>query len=147
MKSRYTEYEGWEAGLVDLPPRSRLYSLAPIGIGTVQAECLTSYLMRVAAAHCLSPGTLYQHVIYPLVRAESADLCKQSRPSTLEVISTIRAAYCWNGANKSATNLVRALERLTCVPDLHLLTWLPWEAVLSRQLLLRHQRAWCPLSF
>lgn len=143
-KSRHTEYEGWEPGLVDLPPRSRLYSLTPIGIGTAQAECLTSYLMRLAAAHCLSPGTLYQHVIYPLMRAEFADPGEQSRPGSLGVAGIIRAAHCWNGVHKSASNLVRALECLTCVKGLHLLTWLPWKTVLSRHLPLRIQRAWCP---
>ena len=144
MKSRHTEYEGWEAGLIDLPSRSRLYSLAPIGIGTAQAECLTSYVMRLAAAHCLSLGTLYKQEIYPLIIAEAADLYKQPPYRSLKVTSNIRDARCWNGAERSASNLARALECLTCVPGLHLLTWLPWEAVLSRQFLLRRQRAWCP---
>lgn len=144
MKSHYTEYEGWEPDLADLPPRSHLYPLAPIGIGTAQAECLTSYLMRLAAAHCLSPGTLYRHVIYPLVRTEAANLSRQSRPGSLGVAGIIRAAHCWNSATRSAADLVQALERLTCVQGLHLLTWPPWKAALSRHLPLRTQRSWCP---
>lgn len=144
MESLYTEYEDWEPSQADLPPRSRLYPLAPVGIGTAQAESLTSYLMRLAAAHCLSPGTLYKQVIYPLVRAETAHPGRALRPSSLAVIGFIRAAHSWNGVHKSTSNLVQALERLTCVPGLHLLTWLPWEAVLSSQLLLRRQRVWCP---
>jgi TniQ len=144
MKSRYTEYEDWEQGVVDLPARSRLYSLAPVGIGTAQAECLTSYLMRLAEAHCLAPGTLYKHLIYPLVRAEAAHPDRQLRPGSQAVLGAIRAAHCWNGADRSASNLVRVLERLTCVQELHLLTWLPWAAILSRYLNLRRQRAWCP---
>ena len=92
----------------------------------------------------LSPGTLYRYVIYPLVRAEADHPSRQSPPSSLEVIGIIRAAHCWNGLHKSASSLVQALEHLTCVQGLHLLTWLPWEAVLSSQLLLRRRRAWCP---
>jgi len=143
-KSTYAEYGNWGPGLADFPPRSRLYPLTPVGTGTAQAECLTSYLMRLAAAHCLSPGTLYSHEIYPLVRAETANPSRQLRPGSPKVIGAIRAAHCWNGADKSASSLVHALERLTCVQGLHLLTWLPWEAVLSRQFLIRNQRAWCP---
>ncbi len=144
MKSLYTEYEDWEPGLVDLPSRSRLYPLTPVGIGTSQAESLTSYLMRLAAAHCLSPGTLYKQVIYPLVRAETAPPSRPLRLSSLAVIGIIRAAHSWNGAHQSTSNLVRTLERLTRVPGLRLLTWLPWEAVLASQLLMRRQRVWCP---
>jgi hypothetical protein len=144
MKSYYTEYEGWEPDLADLPPRSHLYPLAPIGIGTAQAECLTGYLMRLAEAHCFAPGTLYKHLIYPLVRAEAGHPERQLRPGALAVLGTIRAAHCWNGVDRSASNLVRALERLTCVQGLHLLTWLPWGIIMSRHLLLRRQRAWCP---
>jgi hypothetical protein len=56
---------GRTCSLVTHPPLS---CLTPMGTGTAQTECLTSYLMRLAAAHCLSPGTLYGHEIYPLVR-------------------------------------------------------------------------------
>jgi len=144
MKSGYIKYEDWEPGLAELPPRSRLYALAPIGVGTAQAECLTSYLMRLAEAHCLTPGRLYKYLIYPLVRSEAGHPDRQLRPSSLSYLGTIRAAHYWNGVDRSASNLVRVLERLTCVQGLHSLTWLPWEAILSRYLHLRCQRAWCP---
>ncbi len=38
--------------------RSSLFSLAPHAIGTSQAESLTSFIRRLAAAHVVSPSTL-----------------------------------------------------------------------------------------
>ncbi len=145
MKAAYTEYGNWEPDFSDLPPRSRLYPLAPVKTGSAQTECLTSYLMRLAAAHCLFPGTLYRYVIQPQMRAETTDLDREPGPISLgKWCGVIRAAHCWNGTERSASGLVRTIEGLTCAQGLHLLTWLPWKAVLSHQGLLRPQRAWCP---
>lgn len=35
-----------------------LYNLEPIGIGTPYVEGLTSYIVRLADAHCVTTGTL-----------------------------------------------------------------------------------------
>jgi hypothetical protein len=56
-----TAYETWDLTAPVLPPRSRLFNLNPIGVGTPMTECLTSYFSRVAEAHCLSPGLLHQY--------------------------------------------------------------------------------------
>ena len=53
-----------------MPPRSRLYSLEPIGIGTPQTESLTSYISRLAAAHSvrvrdLVVDELFAHIKRP----------------------------------------------------------------------------------
>jgi len=37
-------YGLWETQLFDVPSRSRLYSLAPVGIGTPQVESLSGYI-------------------------------------------------------------------------------------------------------
>jgi TniQ len=146
MSTTYTEYENWPLETVTLPARSRLYPLTPIGLGTAQVECLTSYLMRLAAAHCLAPGTLYQQVIFPLLRAAMLP-SEPLQPSSQASLGAIREAQVWNGMQEGAAQLVQVIEQLTCVSDLHLLTWLPWESVLSSQHLLRRTRAWCPLCF
>lgn len=39
--------------LPPIPPRSRLYHLEPRGVGTSEVESLTSYLTRLAKAHCV----------------------------------------------------------------------------------------------
>lgn len=41
-----------------IPPRSRLFALEPIGISTPAAEGLTSYIIRLAGAHSVSPRRL-----------------------------------------------------------------------------------------
>lgn len=51
------EYPGLEAG-PSIRPRSRLYSLAPIGVGTSSTEGLLSYIIRLAGAHSVSPRRL-----------------------------------------------------------------------------------------
>jgi hypothetical protein len=50
---------------VDLPPRSRLYSLAPIGVWTPMVECLTSYIIRLAWLYRISPRILVAYEIIP----------------------------------------------------------------------------------
>src|SRR6266571_3591664 len=50
---------------VDLPPRSRLYCLAPIGVGTPMVECLTSYINRLAWLYRISPRILVAEEIMP----------------------------------------------------------------------------------
>jgi hypothetical protein len=40
---------------IQMPIHSRLYHLEPIGIGTPFVESLTSYVVRLAEAHSVSP--------------------------------------------------------------------------------------------
>ena len=61
-----TNYESWDFDTNELPPRSPLYSLLPIGIGTPAVESFTSYLTRLAAAHGVSVTTLIRYKIAPL---------------------------------------------------------------------------------
>src|SRR5881628_1288542 len=53
-----TAYESWDFTRPVLPPRSRLYSLEPIGIGTPLCESLSGYIARLADAHAVSVGDL-----------------------------------------------------------------------------------------
>src|SRR2546421_4719948 len=49
----------------EIPPRSRLYDLAPCGLGTAWSESLISYLNRLAMLHHISPRHLVAEVIAP----------------------------------------------------------------------------------
>jgi hypothetical protein len=51
-------YETWDMTAPVIPPRSRLFHINPVGLGTPLVECLTSYISRVAQAHSISPGAL-----------------------------------------------------------------------------------------
>ncbi len=63
-----------------LPPRSRLCHLAPIGVRTPDVENLTSFTMRLAAAHCVETGLLFTREISsrlnypPRLKSESEPL-------------------------------------------------------------------------
>ena len=50
-----------------LPPRSRLYHLAPIGVGTPNVESLTGYVARLAEAHNVHTRTLMARELLPLL--------------------------------------------------------------------------------
>ena len=124
-----------------------------MGVGRPEAECLTSYIARLAAAHCVSPGTLFARELYPLVRATlwpGVSKGLKPRPRHQPQAATtgiIDAAQAWNGADRSARSLVCVLEQLTQRQGLCALTLLPLEPVLSRQFLLRRCRAWCPRCY
>lgn len=56
-------YDSCDLNKPSIPPRSRLYHLEPIGIGTPYVESLTSYIARLAEAHCLTPKLLLEREI------------------------------------------------------------------------------------
>src|SRR5438876_11552341 len=60
---------GWKArqhrGMIEMPPRSKLYCLAPLGMGTVEIESLTSYIQRLAWAYRVNPRAVVAEVIRP----------------------------------------------------------------------------------
>src|SRR2546428_11561290 len=52
-------YDAWDTSPLVLPRPTRLYSLAPMGVGTPMVESLTGYVVRLAEAHCVAAGLLY----------------------------------------------------------------------------------------
>ncbi|HEY7068447.1 MAG TPA: hypothetical protein VII06_43770 [Chloroflexota bacterium] len=60
-------YPAWDLARPAVPPRSRLFHLAPIGIGTPETESLTSYLTRLAAAHSVRVRELVVHECLPFL--------------------------------------------------------------------------------
>lgn len=123
-----------------LPARSRLYHLAPLGVGTPATESLTGYVARLAEAHGVRVGVLMAQEIG--ARCRDPGLARGVR------------ANCWtnysramNGGTVTARALVATLEELTGRRDLRFLTMLPWANVVSAFGLLRVTRAWCPACY
>src|SRR5260370_21358033 len=58
-----------------IPPRSRLYCLAPLAVGTPWAESLSSYINRLSWAYRVSPRVLVAQQVIP-------QLSREQRPST-----------------------------------------------------------------
>ena len=127
-------YDLWSLTLPTLPPRSRLYSLAPMGIGTGLVESLTSYMMRLAEAHAVSPVTLIRQEIFPNLPVSP------KRP-------TFGGLHSLNGMGSCFSRWVSLLEQLTARRDLHQLTLLPWSSALACTGALRRHRAWCPRCY
>jgi len=59
-------FESWSLSSQPVPPRSRLYSLQPVGVGTGMVESLTGYVARLAEAHSVSVGDLVGRLLSDL---------------------------------------------------------------------------------
>lgn len=135
-------YEVWDLEPVQMPVRSTLYALPPIGVGTAFVESLTSYIARLADAHSVFCGRLVEKAIVPLVPGYSP-LEQQhglfrgdGSKSNLVNAEGMRARYA-----------VQALEALTLRTDLRHLTLLFLADVLYVRGLVRHKKAWCPVCY
>ncbi len=137
-KQASESYEEWTGALPSMPPPGTLYALQPVGVGTPQVESLTSYIARVALAHCVVPGVLMRKVIVPFVESHSAGR------STLMDIRDGKATGAFNSAHQTAMKAVSALECLTQHQGLHALTMLTWAEVFPLFKLIRTTQAWCP---
>lgn len=125
-----------------LIPRSRLYHLEPMGLGTFYVESLTSYIERLASAHNVTARNLLLFEIAPLVKQHS-------------ISKLIRNSFCvnhffkkhLNGMSKKASSYVHALEALTLCKDLYFLTMLPWVEITDIRGSFRSNSAWCPACY
>lgn len=118
----------WDLAPVSIPPRSRLYSIPPFGVGTPLVESLVGYLIRLAGSHAVRVSDL------------AARELRASIPNFQEPAIVANAI---NGVGKIAQQWVAALEQFTLRTDLRLLTLLPFSPVLNARYLMRRKRAWC----
>src|SRR6266403_3037648 len=122
--AKYCVYDSWDLARPKTPPRSRLYHLTPIGIGTSRTESCTGYVARLAEEHCVSTHSLFGRVLVPasnkphLVRAESNFVQSGTFVKTMTTL---------NGRSHSARDWVAVLEKLTLQRGLRFLTMLTWE--------------------
>jgi TniQ len=106
-------YDALDLSQPSIPPRSILYQLPPIGIGTPTVESLTSYLARLAVSHTVTVGALLEYEVARLID-------KKYGAANLQSISRLRGAV--NSIGSMTRDLVCALEQLTMQQNLHLLT-------------------------
>ena len=135
--------ELWDLTRPALPPRSRLYPLEPVGLGTPAVESLTGYVARLAEAHGVRTSKLVVAELLP----------RLGRPHLLGPVNRGVSAF-WqretravNGTRTLAHDLVQALEALTLRHDLRFLTLLTWAEVVPPRGLVRPTRAWCPACY
>lgn len=82
-------YEKCELDQPVFRPRTRLYSLEPIGMGSPFVESLTSYITRLAEAHTVSPGILLAKELWPRVWRSQGNEDRGNSPGLLILSSTI----------------------------------------------------------
>lgn len=140
-------FDHWDCKLPPIPPRSRLYSLKPIGIGTPFVESLSGYVARLADAHAVSVGDLVGRELSAFASKPLLSFGPFMRRNRADSHGFHARQYTMNGFGITAKNWVEALERATLRPDLRLLTLLPFENVLSRNAVFRRTRAWCPACY
>ncbi len=133
-------FPSWDVAPVPLPARSRLYHLPPIGVGTAEVECLTGYLVRLAAAHSVSPFVLARREIAPTF---GTDRRVEAQLGALMGCAARRL----NGVEPGAGRWVEVLAVLTRRQDLSGLTLRPWAGVIASPGLLRATLAWCPACY
>ena len=145
-KAALAEFEWWNVTEVHIPERSILYAPVPRGQGTAFGESLTSYLARLAEAHCVYPGVLLQEMIVPRVLAEK----ETSGEAPLEHPLFRRdgsGSHLINVSGARSLSALRALSELTLRTDLHGLALLGLADLLPPRRLTRRALAWCPICY
>ena len=127
----WPEIVPWEPPVAG-PERTRLVSLAPVGVGTPFVESLPSYLLRLAAVHWLDPGVLAELVLPPQITGASSSFYERFVDTGGSLIGIGAAAEAWSSA----------LAQLTGRLDVRRTTLLPLAGLLGRTHL-RREAAVC----
>lgn len=122
--------------------RSQLYGLKPIGIKTPYIESLTSYLIRLSEAHQVYPSSLISYVIAPILDKEF--LIKSATRGGNRFYD---GAKTMNGFGSNALDMVGALEKLTKVQQLGILTFASIKEVVPLRYLLKKYFSWCSVCY
>ena len=115
------------------PPRSRLASLRPIGLGTPLVESLPSYLLRLAAIHGLDPGVLVELTFPQAITSAAAAHYSRFVDLGGALMGTGSIAEAWSAV----------LADLTAQQGVRRTTLLPLKGMLGRTHLHR-EAAVCP---
>ncbi|KQL21234.1 TniQ family protein [Cytobacillus solani] len=129
-------YNDFDLDDINIPPRSKLYNIEPIGLGTPNVESLTSYISRLAECHNLNIATLVCKTFTPYINTQSRkrDFIKGSIGPKTKYI---------NGNSPISLEYVSALEALTTRNDLIYLTMNSWSGLFSNSVI-GESRKWCP---
>ncbi|MCG2578049.1 TniQ family protein [Dechloromonas sp. XY25] len=113
------EFSGFD-NLPDIPPRSRLFSLEPIGIGTPMSEGLKSYIIRLAEAYSISPRRL--------IREEFTKFAPEL--ANYRYFGPTKYAIAIDGLYRYSELFARSVENLCGLPEARNLTLQPLNALL-----------------
>jgi hypothetical protein len=115
----------------EVPPRTQLFRLEPKGLGTAGRESLSSFTMRLAHEHSVSPTCLASLVRYGIGSVAGGCAGDWNQPRI-------------SGASVSARVWTAALATLTGHGQLRALTMLSLGTAISSVGLMASRRRWCP---
>lgn len=119
--------------------RSRFYSLEPGNLGTCLSEALSSYVTRLAEAHCISVGKLINYGLAPYFGKHYLNEYA-SKGGT----GFYKFSYLVNGRGKIAREFAEIVAKMTLRNDIENMTFLKVGDVIPDKGLLRRNRSWCP---
>lgn len=125
-------------GASPIPPRSRLFHMEPIGVGTPFVESLSGYSTRLAEQHCITTNHLFANEIALHVNKPGTFNCSKSCNLFSKTV---------NGTGGVVYDLIGAIEHLTLRRDLRFTTMISWKDAISSYSLTRKVRAWCPACY
>lgn len=137
MKS-YQHFETWDLEIPVISPRTVLYNLPPVGIGTSNVESLTGYISRLAHEHRVSPVILLKNSV-----SDQSELPK----SLLQNSISTSFASGLNGIGESTEIVVNILQKATHRTDIIYTSFIPWKYKISNYKLLKKHSAWCSQCF
>ena len=123
-----------------LPKRAQIVPLVPLGIGSGQVECLSSFIRRLAGKHGLEVYAFLFRLIPALMRPGGAASAKVANNHWLCKKSGLN--FSWQ-----AGALITQLKRVTKFIGLVCTTHDPLAAVASEVKASRPHRAWCPRCY
>ncbi len=135
-------YDSCDLEKLNIPSRSRLYHLNPIGLDTPYVESLTSYIARLAEAHSLSPNSLITQLISSELQQTFIKNCSSRNLGTL-----FKKSRFINGHGQIAQEIQKSLKKLTLRQNLDRLTVLRYSQVLSPRNLFKNNKSWCSACY
>jgi TniQ len=137
--------EFWDLKKPEVPTRSRLFHLQPIGIGHLFVESLMGYVVRLADYHCVTPRQLMFKEVAPRMLQKGYPSLGWQRKIEQIFMSHSPLIKGNELRGQMATALIQSLEELTLRHDLSQLTLLRQVTALFGGSQLRNHQAWCPL--
>jgi hypothetical protein len=132
-------YKNTDTTIPALPPRSILYSIEPIGIGTPYVESLASYINRLAVEHSISVADLFAKII--MVRYGNEFFSRKDIHGYLwKMLGAI------NNVSETNANIVRIMSELTARSDLKHLTLACLEDLNTNSVFSKIKR-YCPKCY
>ncbi|MEO2077827.1 MAG: TniQ family protein [Bacillus sp. (in: firmicutes)] len=118
-----------------------MYNIDPIGLGTPYVESLTSYITRLADAHCVLTGNLISGIYAPHLKK------KYLTKISLRGGGFYDTAIGINGVGQLADEFSQLTNELTGRSDISCTTLLNWSDIFPTRGLLKKTKSWCPICY